>query len=369
MLEDQEEDAVLIERVLQRENLRFASLRVDTREDFSEALRQFVPDIVLSDHSLPHFNSLQALEIFKSFQLTCPFILVTGAVSEEFAVNCLKQGADDYVLKSNLSRLPKSIDSALRQREYENNRITQAALLVHQNKELLKINKELDSFVYSVSHNLRSPLSSVLGVVNIAKMDACKSAETVDHYFQIIGESILKLDQTLKEILDYSQNVRTELEVDEIDFNSIIQDALNKMSYLDGAGKIQHTLNIQQSIPFHSDFHRVSIIIDNVVSNAVRYADPSKVLQVIEVSAEVHPTFVSIEIRDNGIGIAGKHLPNIFDMFFRATERSEGAGLGLYIVKEMVEKLKGSITMTSVRYEQTIVSLTIPNKLITPQMF
>jgi len=364
MLEDLEDDAVLIDRVLRRDKINFTRIRVDNREDFMEALEKFDPDIVLSDHSLPQFNSIEALEICTSTRPDLPFILVTGAVSEEFAVDCLKRGADDYILKSNLARLPRAMNYAIREHQHENLRLKQEALLLQQNKELVKINKEMDSFVYSVSHNLRSPLSSVLGVVNVAKLDSQKSLNTVDQYFSMIEGSILKLDETLREILDYSQNIRTDLAVNEVNLKSIVNTSLDKYSYLNGASNIQHQVELKLNTLFFSDNYRISIIIDNLISNAIRYTDPSKPVQFINIVAEVNPAYASIVIRDNGIGIGSQHLRNVFNMFFRATERSEGAGLGLYIVKEMIEKLKGSVNITSTLYEETVVSLSVPNRLM-----
>src|SRR5687767_2272080 len=129
MLEDHEEDAGLVDRILQREKVPFTRIRVDTREDVIQALSTYKPDVILSDHSLPQFNSIEALKICQSKKIDIPFILVTGAVSEEFAVNCLKRGADDYILKSNLSRLPLAIRYALRQHRYENNRQIQEDML------------------------------------------------------------------------------------------------------------------------------------------------------------------------------------------------------------------------------------------------
>jgi len=238
ILEDVEEDATLIDRILTKERVEFTRVRVDTRHDFTNALTDFQPDVILSDHALPQFNSIEALEICKQKKINVPFILVTGAVSEEFAVNCLKCGADDYVLKSNLSRLPRAIQYAIRQHHYENNRMKQEEMLRAQNEELIKINKELDSFVYSISHNLRSPLSSVLGLVNAAKLDDERTTETVDQYFQMIEGSVLKLDKTLQEILDYSRNTRTELEIAEVNLEKVIVDCFEQLKYLKGYGEI-----------------------------------------------------------------------------------------------------------------------------------
>lgn len=364
ILEDVEEDAGLIDRILKRDKIEFTRVRVDTRQGFIEAVDEFKPEIILSDHSLPQFNSIEALAICKQRRKSIPFILVTGAVSEEFAVNCLKQGADDYILKSNLSRLPTAIAYALRHHQYENTRARQEEQLVNQNKELVKINKELDSFVYSISHNLRSPLSSVLGIVNIAKLDPGKSPEVVDQYFEMIEGSVKKLDKTLQEILDYSLNIRTDLEVQEIDLNKIVHASLSKLSYIKGSTEIRKYVNIHQAVPFHSDMHRIAIIFDNLISNSLRYSDNSKEQQVLNISADINPAYATVTVRDNGIGIPEQHLSNVFNMFFKATDRSEGAGLGLYIAREMVEKLKGTISIQSVKYEETVVSFTVPNKLL-----
>lgn len=365
MLEDLEEDAGLIERILKKDNLMFVRKRVDTRKDFTEALEGFRPNIILSDHSLPMFNSIEALEICKRKGIKIPFILVTGAVSEEFAVNCIKRGADDYILKSNLSRLPTAIQHTLRQHEYENERIAQGELLRQQNEELVKINKELDSFVYSISHNLRSPLSSVLGLVNVAKLDNVKSAETTDHYFQLIENSVLKLDRTLKEILDYSQNTRTDLEIRDVDIETLMEECFEGLKYMKGYDRIERRMHIKNDTPFYTDAHRLSIILNNLFMNAIRYHDDSKGKSIIKIDVEVNPAFATIVIADNGIGIAEEHLPNIYNMFFRATERSDGAGLGLYIVKEMIARLKGSIRINSICYAGTTVTLSVPNKLLT----
>ena len=106
ILEDIQDDVGLIERELRKGGLKFEMLRVDSRAEFLEALRNYKADVILSDHSLPQFNSFEALKLCRRLGVSIPFILVTGSVSEEFAVTSLKQGADDYVLKSNLIRLP-----------------------------------------------------------------------------------------------------------------------------------------------------------------------------------------------------------------------------------------------------------------------
>lgn len=364
ILEDREEDAGLVDRVLLKEKFLFKRVRVDTRDEFTYALDAFKPDVILSDHSLPQFNSIEALKVCQSKKLDVPFILVTGAVSEEFAVNCLKRGADDYVLKSNLSRLPLAIRYALRQHRYESNRQIQEEMLRKQNEELTKINKELDSFVYSVSHDLRSPLTSILGLINVAKLDTTKSQESVVNYFDMIERSVLKLDETLREILDYSRNARGELLIAEIDLNLLIVRALDQLKHIKGYNEIEMQIDIDGHVALYTDAYRLSVILANLISNSIKYRDESKVSQIVHIKATITPAQLILIIEDNGIGIHPDYLRNVFNMFYRATDRSQGAGLGLYIVKEMVEKLNGSVIINSELGKETLISLTIPNKLL-----
>lgn len=367
MLEDLPEDAGLVDRALRKEKMNFTSLRVDSRDEFIRALDEFKPDVILSDHALPQFNSIDALRVCLNRKLNIPFILVTGAVSEEFAVNCLKRGADDYVLKSNLSRLPLAIRYAMRQHRYESNRQSQEEMLRKQNDELVKINRELDAFVYSVSHDLRSPLASILGLINIARLEKDNNPDKMMNYLGMIQRSVLKLDDTLREILNYSKNARGELVITEVNLESIISKILEQMAYLDGAEQIQYDINVHGHTALYSDEFRLSVIIANLLSNAIKYADRRKAHQLIEVNATITPANLTLMIRDNGIGIPREQLSRVFGMFYRATEKSQGAGLGLYIVKEIVDKLEGTITITSEPGVETQIRITIPNHLIRDQ--
>jgi signal transduction histidine kinase len=361
MLEDLQDDVGLIERALNKQGIRFVAKRVDTRGEFSEALTTFKPDLILSDHALPQFNSLEALTICQKQGMGIPFILVTGTVSEEFAVSCLKQGADDYVLKSNLVRLPSAIKNALRQRHHEDKRKKAEWTLRNQNEELVKINKELDSFVYSVSHNLRAPLMSVLGLINLVQIENMKTDQSLNQYFAMMQHSIHKLDDTLKEILDYSRNARSELNIECVDFEKLVEDSFERLMYINGSSEINKNIHVEGNAKLYSDTYRLSVIINNLISNAIKYRDAVKESSMIDIQAVITDAYVQIVFRDNGIGISKEFIARIFDMFFRATERSEGAGLGLYIVKETIDKLHGTISVESTQGEGTTFMIKIPN--------
>ena len=358
-LEDLEDDFYLIRHALKKSGLDFIAKRVDSKEEFSFALDEFGADVILCDHSLPQFNSNEALRLFNQRKLQIPFILVTGTVSEEFAVSSLKHGADDYVLKSNLSRLRNVIDNALKQKEAERAKIEAAQVLARQNEVLIKINKELDSFVYSVSHNLRAPLMSVLGLLDLAKNE--NNSVVIHQYHEMMKSSVHKLDDTLKEILEYARNARQGLVIDQIDFEKIINDNFERMQFMPGYERITKEVILEDQNQFYSDNYRLSLILNNLISNAIKYADPSKEVSLIQIAIQIDHDKASITFKDNGIGIEDSYIQQVFNMFFRATTINEGAGLGLYIVKEAVEKLEGKINLESKSGEGTLFRIELPN--------
>lgn len=364
MLEDSRDDAGLIERTLRKDQLDFVTERVDTRDDFNNSLKRFQPDVILSDHGMPEFNSIEALKICSKERIYSPFILVTGTVSEEFAATCLKLGADDYILKSNLSRLPSAILRALKERKLiylkrEARRALrkQNESLLKANQELLKVNHELDNFVYSVSHNLRGPLTSVLGLLQLARLEGPSKELAAIH--TMINSSILRLDDTLEEIIDYSKNARNDIEVEEINLEQFIRDTIKKIE-VRGQKDVNWMIEVDNQSAVKTDKTRLRVIVTNILSNAVQYSDNAKE-PLVAITAVATPGNLNFTIRDNGIGIKTEVLPRVFEMFFRGTESSQGAGLGLYVTRETIKRMKGTIDVTSEWGVGTTVSFTVPN--------
>lgn len=358
MLEDSEDDAVLIQRVLHKDKLAFVAECVDTEEEFRNAIHTFQPDVVLSDHGLPGFNSREALKICLKERALTPFILVTGTVSDDYAVACLRDGADDYILKSNLTRLPAAIRSAVKKRKLEKLKRDARHTLRKRNDELLKTNQELDSLVYSVSHNLRGPLASVLGLLNIANQET--TLEAIRPLLAMMGESMHRLDETIHEILDYARNARHEVQLGELDWQQIIDTCLKKVEYLDPENAVNKHLNLVTYIPSFSDGGRIAVILHNLVSNALLFRSCTRAPE-ISIRVLVSQTVCKITVQDNGRGIAPHILPHIYNMFYRGAESSHGAGLGLYITREIVNKLEGSIQVYSVNGVGTSVTVQLPN--------
>jgi signal transduction histidine kinase len=225
------------------------------------------------------------------------------------------------------------------------------------NQELSKRNTELDNFVYSVSHDLRAPIASVLGLINLARKD--KDRNMKDTYLEMINNSALQQDHFIKEILDQSRNSRLDVKREEILFQPIIDETFSQLSFATPTGKaVEKIISVQQEKPFYCDRWRLKVILNNIISNAIRYRngrDP-----VIKVNVDVTAHGAQLSIEDNGKGIAKEHLKNVCRMFYRATDDGAGSGLGLYIVKEAIDKLNGSIKIDSVEGQGTTVKLSIP---------
>jgi PAS domain S-box-containing protein len=240
------------------------------------------------------------------------------------------------------------------------NEIKQAEIkLKKQFEELQKTNKELDHFVYSVSHDLRAPLATILGLINVAEMESPSS--NIQMYLEMMRNSISRLDGFIKDILDYSKNARKEVQVRQINFQEIINEAISDLRMTPGADRLHVTVNLENSEPFYSDAHRLGVLFNNLISNSIKYQDYEKVASFVSVTVFVTSEKALIKFSDNGIGISKDQLPKIFNMFYRASENSTGAGLGLYIVKETVIRLNGTITADSELLKSTLFEITLPN--------
>jgi len=237
----------------------------------------------------------------------------------------------------------------------------QKKALLQSNDELKKSNKELDSFVYSVSHDLRAPLSSMLGVVGLCEM------APLDPFMEknvgLLKTSIKKLDGFIMDILDYSRNSRLEVESQEIHFSDLLNDISGNLKFMGGDDqrKVDIRTSIRNGVAFYSDKSRIGIILNNLISNGIRYQNPQATDPFVEVQVDVSELAVDIWVKDNGIGINKENQAKVFNMFYRVSSNSIGSGLGLYIVKEAVEKLHGRIELRSEPGKGCEFSIHLPN--------
>ena len=231
--------------------------------------------------------------------------------------------------------------------------------LIDKNKDLQKVNSELDSFVYRVSHDLRAPLTSILGLINLMKIDT--SPEKIFEYIELQEKSILKLDQFIKEIINLSRNSRLGITVSKINFHELLDEIFEGQHFTKTTKKVDRICVVNDDLSFYTDRQRLSIILNNLISNSLKYSNPNQDEPYVKVNAYAEDSNCVIEVSDNGIGISEDYLPKIFEMFFRATEEFSGSGIGLYIVKETVEKLKGTIKVKSKTRQGSTFKIVLPN--------
>ncbi len=229
--------------------------------------------------------------------------------------------------------------------------------LLNQNKELIKINRELDQFIYSASHDLKAPLSSLKGLIQLSELEPEESARK--SYLIMMKERIASMDSFIKEIIDYAKNVRQEVDYEKIVIKDLLANVMEELKYMEGARTVKIQCVGMDDLVIMCDTMRLKIIFANIISNAIKYRDTSKESPTLIITA-ILGAELRLEFKDNGLGISSGQHKKIFDMFYRAHETSSGSGLGLYLVKETLSNLKGTIQVESVEGGGSTFIISLP---------
>ena len=230
------------------------------------------------------------------------------------------------------------------------------------NEDLEKTNRELDRFIYSASHDLRAPLMSVKGLVNLAEKET--TDKRLHEYFGMIQNRTQKLDDFIQDIINYSRNARTELVWESVDFSKLVNACVDNLKFMPQAQRVAIRQEVDDHVSFVLDRGRMQVILNNLISNAFKYHDLKKSDPWVLINAHSDSQRVLVQVKDNGSGIPSDRQPKIFDMFYRATEESQGSGLGLYIAKEAVEKMSGTISVESTHGQGTTFTVSIPLHIV-----
>jgi PAS domain S-box-containing protein len=232
-----------------------------------------------------------------------------------------------------------------------------AEKLLLQNKELTKTNLELDRFVYSASHDLRAPLTSVLGLVGLMRKESFGEPSKI--FLDKIQESVQRLDRLIQNIINYSRNSRLNLQSVPVNFREIFETAVGMHKFMDNSRMVKFEFENKCEENYFSDPDRWQIIVNNLVSNGIKFSRHD-VLSFIRMKIHREKDELVVELSDNGIGITKDQLEYVFQMFYRATNTSEGSGLGLYIVKQTAELLGGAIEVESESMKFTKFIIRVP---------
>ncbi|MEM7549443.1 MAG: PAS domain-containing sensor histidine kinase [Bacteroidota bacterium] len=227
--------------------------------------------------------------------------------------------------------------------------------------KLKKTNAELDRFLYSAWHDIRSPLASVLGICGLLKTEFDQNTMAIK-YVKLIESSISKLDAFLLDVASFNKNIRRKVKNEKLNIPEIVKTTINTLKL-----SVDSPLKIEVSEPndvvFYSDRNRIFLIIRHIIKNSMQYLDESKKQSFLKIDITGKGDKIIFEFEDNGVGIKDTYQTKIFDMFYKGSEKSKGSGLGLYLVKEAVEKLGGKIVMNTELNIGTTFTVEIPNSI------
>ncbi len=358
-VEDNPLDAELVQRELRRAAFDFTYTVVQTREDFIREVQDRCPQIVLADYNLPQWRGMEALAILEHEGVDVPLILVTGALGEVTAVECLKKGATDYVLKGALARLPVAVHRALRERSLRLQRKLAEQELAQKVEELARSNKELEQFAYVASHDLQEPLRMVASYTQLlGERYKGQLDESADKYIGYAVEGAQRMQTLIRDLLAFSRAGRNKAAGGSVDANLVMKEVLqNLASAIEESGAVI----VYDNLPVvAADPLQLGQLLQNLIGNAIKFRTAKA--PTITVQAEPAGSFWQFSVSDDGIGIAPEHVEAVFSVFHRLHTRVEypGNGIGLAICKKIVEQYGGRIWVESTPGRGSSFKFTLP---------
>lgn len=230
--------------------------------------------------------------------------------------------------------------------------------LQHSIHDLNKTVFELDRFVYSASHDLSAPLKSIRGLVEVIHLE--KDPSKVYDYTGYIKDTVLKLETVIKNMVDYSRNVHIQIKPEAFNLHDLVAEVVSELAFWPNTSDLTYMNEVAPDLVIQSDRSRLKVVLHNLISNCIKYADKTKSFNWIKIECGRNDPYWQMRITDNGIGIREEYIDKIFNMYFRATDTSKGSGLGLFIVKETLTKIGGGIKVRSEFGVQTTFELQIP---------
>lgn len=353
LLEDVASDVELNEIELRRAGIPFTSTRVETREGFLKALEDFSPDVVLSDYSLPDFSAMEALEVLKERKNGTPFILVTGSQSEEVAVDCLKQGADDYILKQNLRRLPSALLRVLETKQAERTRKTAERQLRTSNKELRALSAHFQSVREEERSRIAREIHDELGQTltalrldlawlqnKVSSIGGKCNAEVKD----LIGEMSELVDSTIQTVRRISTELRPRI-LDELGLLPALEWQTEEFQNRTGI-RSRFSSNVEEITLDRDRSTAMFRIVQESLTNVARHAKATEVNVRLAVSVDR----VTLTVEDNGKGIDGAQPVSL-------------QSFGILGMRERAHLLGGDVAITNRQGGGTTVMVELPRSL------
>ena len=370
IVEDSEDDFELLVRELHRSSYQVLHEHVQTEHAFRAALERRAWDVVLSDFSLPQFSALAALQVIKERQLDVPFIILSGTISEEIAVEALKAGAHDFMVKGRMARLLPAIEREVREAAMRRaHRAAQAAAAdaLRDKIQAEAASRAKSQFLASMSHELRTPLNSIIGFSELLEDEMVGSLTSRQKGFvQNVLQSSRHLLQLINDILDLSriEAGRAELTIERASFGEIVTHVESMLQPLVHKRRLSLHTSIPPDLPdIWVDPVRLKQVLYNLLSNAIKF---TAIGGDVRLEGRALDGQLEFAVRDTGVGIRPEDLPRLFHEFERLEtslpERVEGTGLGLAVTKKLVELHGGTISVASQIGAGTTFTVRLPLK-------
>ena len=357
-VEDNELDAELVSEALRRGGFSVSVVVVQEEAEFVEQLLSHHPEVVIADYNLPQWTGMEALDVLRSKGLDTPLILVSGALGDVTAVECIKRGVTDYVLKDGLARLPEAIRRALQEKRVLRLRREAEEDLARKVEELARSNAELEQFAYVASHDLQEPLRMVAAYTQLlGERYRGKLDDNADKFIGYASEGALRMQTLIQDLLAFSRIGRNGAALGHVDCDAVVEEVLLSLgpAMEETGAVVTHT-----ALPVvWADRSQMVQVFQNLIGNAIKFRgeDPA-----ISVQAEKADKQWLFSVSDNGIGIAPECAENIFVVFQRLHARTEypGNGIGLAICKKIVQRYGGKIWVEPRTGHGSIFKFTMP---------
>jgi signal transduction histidine kinase len=367
VFEDHREDIEICLYTLRAAGFDVTADVVATLEEFGKQMRSESYDVILSDYRMPSATGMDAFEVMKAQGEQIPFILVTGSLGDEKAVECLKEGVSDYVLKDRLIRLPSAIERALEEKRLRQERARAEEALRNSDEQLRLRNQELEeqnhraeaasrlktAFLANMSHELRSPLNGIIGfseLIHDGRMGPL--TESQQECMGRILNSARHLLRLINDVLDMAKIEAGKLTFrpEAVSISRLVAEACDSLATLAAEKRIRVEYQIDPAMEAVVDPARFKQILYNYLSNALKFSQEEGHVTV-KVTPQGSEEFL-IEVTDDGLGISAEDLAELFTDFHQLDsgkgKRFPGTGLGLALTRRVVEAQGGRVGVRSV---------------------
>lgn len=364
MVEDSTADVELELMTLRKNGFDVSADLAQTAEEFTLRVRTTTYDVILADYNLPQWRGTEALGILSRENLDVPLIVVTGYLGEEKAVDYIKRGATDCVLKDRLARLPVAVRRALEEKQLRDQRRHAEEALAQKVSELARSNTELEQFAYVASHDLQEPLRMIANYTQLlAERYRGKLDEQADKYIAYSVDGATRMQTLIQDLLKFSRVGKQEIEPRTTECRAVVELALKNLQA--GIQESGAVVEWNKLPVVKVDPAQLAQVFQNLIANAIKFHGLEK--PVIRIDAEKKDQEWVISVSDNGIGVPAESWQDIFVIFRRLHTRDEyaGNGIGLSICKKIIERHGGRIWIEAQGQPGCCFRFTLPTEPLT----